>query len=84
LPVQTIFKIVYINIQVALNSSAALEDEDDITVKFLAKGKTYMHIWFVSVYDSLDGGDTRSVLVTRDAAHKALCRHHIIQPDNRV
>jgi len=48
------------------------------------KGKKYMHIWFVSIYDSLDRGDTCSVLVTRDAAYKALCCHNIIQPDNRV
>jgi hypothetical protein len=85
LPVQTIFKTVYINIQAALNSNAALQDEEDITtVMFLVKGKKYMHIWFASIYDSLDGGDTCSVLVTRDAAHKALCCHNIIQPDNRV
>jgi len=39
LPVQTIFKTVYINIQAALNSSAALQDKDVTTVTFLVKGK---------------------------------------------
>jgi len=84
LPVQTIFKTAYINIQAALNSNVALQDEDVTTVTFQVKGKKYIYIWFVSIYDSLDGGYTCSVLVTWDAAHKALCCHNIIQPDNRM
>jgi len=84
LPVQTIFKTVYITIQAALNSNVPLQDEGIITVMFLVNGKKYIHIWFVSIYDSLDRGDTCSVLVTWDAAYKALCCHNIIQPDNRV
>lgn len=67
-----------------LNSTVPLQDENITTVTLLVKGKKYMHIWFVSIYDSLDRGDTCSVLVTRDAAYKALCCHNIIQPDNRV
>jgi len=38
------FKTVYINIQTALNSNVALQDEDVTTVTFLVKGKKYMHI----------------------------------------
>ena len=37
-----------------------------------------------SFKNSLDRRDSGGVLVTGDAAHKALCCRHVVQPDHRV